>query len=94
LKFFTKESQIRQSMLKTMLPLVSPSLLIGMKATGQCFLNGKVHCQPKLEASEIERAPHILKIQKNALDSRDSFRSKKVRFVKAVTLPNFGLITT
>ena len=59
----------------------------------QCFLCGKVLANASLKPAKLKE--HLISIHpKNALDSVDSFRSKKARFEKSGTLPKFGFIKT
>ena len=59
----------------------------------QCFLCGKVLANASLKPAKLKE--HLKSIHpKNALDSVDSFRSKKARFEKSGTLPKFGFIKT
>ena len=59
----------------------------------QCFLCGKVLANASLKPAKLKE--HLTSIHpKNALDSVDSFRSKKARFKKVGTLPKFGFIKT
>ena len=59
----------------------------------QCFLCGKVLANASLKPAKLKE--HLKSIHpKNALDSVDSFCSKKARFEKLGTLPKFGFIKT
>ena len=59
----------------------------------QCFLRGKVLANASLKPAKLKE--HFTSFHpKNALDSVDSFRSKKARFEKAGTLPKFRFIKT
>ena len=56
----------------------------------QCFLCGKVLAKASLKPAKLKE--HLISIHpKNALDSVDSFCSKKVRFEKSGTLPKFWI---
>ena len=59
----------------------------------QCFLCGKVLANASMKPAKLKL--HLISMHpKNALDSVESFRSKKVRFEKSGTLPKFGFIKT
>ena len=59
----------------------------------QCFLCGKVLANASMKPTKLKE--HLISMHpKNALDSVESFRSKKVRFEKSGTLPKFGFIKT
>ena len=59
----------------------------------QCFLCGKVLANASMKPAKLKE--HLISMHpKNALDSVESFRSKKVRFEKSETLPKFGFIKT
>ena len=59
----------------------------------QCFLCGEVLANASMKPAKLKE--HLISMHpKNALDSVESFRSKKVRFEKSGTLPKFGFIKT
>ena len=59
----------------------------------QCFLCSKVLANASMKPAKLKE--HLIFMHpKNALDSVEFFRSKKVRFEKSGTLPKFGFIKT
>ena len=59
----------------------------------QCFLCGKVLANASWKPAKLKE--HLISIHpKNALDSVDSFRSKKAQFEKSGTLPKFEFVKT